>query len=122
MDRAQLDQMAGRDRAGRTQDGGREASGVASGAAWSWRGERVWKLRDLENLYDIGLWDDIVDVFRPEYVSSRQRDPDGGSSQEKAEKEEGPRLMMRGIYSPAHTTAEWEGCWIPPVQYGSRSL
>lgn len=27
--------------------------------------ERVWKLRDVENLYDLGFWDNLVDVFLP---------------------------------------------------------
>jgi len=46
----------------RTEDGapptGSEAVGVG---AW----ERVWKLRDVENLYDLGFWDNMVDVFWP---------------------------------------------------------
>ena len=27
--------------------------------------ERVWKLRDVENLYDLGFWDNLMDVFFP---------------------------------------------------------
>jgi len=34
--------------------------------------EQVWKLRDVENLYDIGFWDNLVDVFLPYYMF---RDP-----------------------------------------------
>lgn len=26
---------------------------------------RVWSLRDVENLYDLGLWDNLLDVFQP---------------------------------------------------------
>lgn len=29
--------------------------------------ERVWKLRDVENLYDLGFWDNLMDVFVPNY-------------------------------------------------------
>lgn len=29
--------------------------------------ERVWSLRDIENLYDLGFWDNLVDVFVPGY-------------------------------------------------------
>lgn len=48
----------------RTEDGlpprerGPEAIGIGE---W----ERVWKLRDVENLYDLGFWDNILDVFGP---------------------------------------------------------
>lgn len=34
--------------------------------------EPVWRLRDVENLYDIGFWDNLVDVFVPGYM---YRDP-----------------------------------------------
>ena len=27
--------------------------------------ERVWKLADVENLYDLGFWDNLADVFLP---------------------------------------------------------
>lgn len=27
--------------------------------------ERVWKLKDIENLYDLGFWDNLMDVFFP---------------------------------------------------------
>ncbi|KAG6002500.1 hypothetical protein E4U43_001105 [Claviceps pusilla] len=29
--------------------------------------ERVWKLKDVENLYDLGLWDNLGDIFVSEY-------------------------------------------------------
>lgn len=31
----------------------------------SW--ERVWHLRDIENIYDIGFWDNLVDIFVPNH-------------------------------------------------------
>jgi palmitoyltransferase len=44
----------------RTMDGqpprGPDAIGVGE-----WR--RVWKLKDIENLYDLGFWDNLTDVF-----------------------------------------------------------
>lgn len=36
--------------------------------------ERVWKLADVENLYDLGFWDNLTDVFRPRY-GFRRREP-----------------------------------------------
>jgi hypothetical protein len=30
--------------------------------------ERVFKLRNVENLYDIGFWDNVVDIFWPGYM------------------------------------------------------
>jgi len=29
--------------------------------------EHVWHLRDIENIYDIGFWDNLVDIFVPGY-------------------------------------------------------
>ncbi|KAI1503481.1 DHHC palmitoyltransferase-domain-containing protein [Biscogniauxia marginata] len=29
--------------------------------------ERVWSLRDVENLYDLGFWDNLIDVFIPNH-------------------------------------------------------
>jgi palmitoyltransferase len=34
--------------------------------------EAVWRLRDVENLYDLGLWDNLVDMFIPNFMF---RDP-----------------------------------------------
>ncbi|KAI2629919.1 zf-DHHC-domain-containing protein [Hypoxylon sp. NC1633] len=50
----------------RTEDGA--PPNVASSAelgVGEW--ERVWRLRDIENLYDLGFWDNLVDVFVPNY-------------------------------------------------------
>ena len=48
----------------RTEDGipprGAESIGVGQ---W----QRVWKLRDVENLYDLGFWDNLNDVFWSRY-------------------------------------------------------
>ncbi|KAF5645615.1 SWF1 spore Wall Formation [Fusarium sp. NRRL 52700] len=30
--------------------------------------ERVWNLSDVENLYDMGLWDNLVDIFRHVFI------------------------------------------------------
>ncbi|KAI0120636.1 DHHC zinc finger domain-containing protein [Xylariales sp. AK1849] len=47
----------------RTEDGSvPDANGPGVG---EW--ERVWRLRDVENLYDLGFWDNLVDVFVPGY-------------------------------------------------------
>lgn len=59
----------------RTNDGqpprGPDAIGVGE---W----ERVWKLADIENLYDLGLKDNLIDVFLPR--SGYHRHPETRSS------------------------------------------
>lgn len=48
----------------RTEDGTPPDSTAPPGVG-DW--ERVWLLRDVENLYDLGFWDNLVDVFVPGY-------------------------------------------------------
>lgn len=48
----------------RTEDGGSPIGECAIGEG-EW--ERVWKLADLENLYDLGFWDNAKDVFCARY-------------------------------------------------------
>lgn len=48
----------------RTEDG-RPPDTVTPPGVGEW--ERVWRLRDVENLYDLGFWDNLVDVFVPGY-------------------------------------------------------
>ncbi|KAJ4306002.1 palmitoyltransferase swf1 [Collariella sp. IMI 366227] len=45
-----------------------ENSGLPGVGAW----EAVWRLRDVENLYDLGFWDNLLDVFIPGFLF---RDP-----------------------------------------------
>ncbi|KAH8666584.1 DHHC palmitoyltransferase-domain-containing protein [Xylariales sp. PMI_506] len=48
----------------RTEDGSvPESTGLPGTGEW----ERVWHLRDVENIYDLGFWDNLVDVFVPDY-------------------------------------------------------
>jgi palmitoyltransferase ZDHHC4 len=60
----------------RTEDGSLPATEDAPGTG-EW--ERVWSLREVENLYDLGFWDNLVDVFSPghsfrdEVVSDAER-------------------------------------------------
>ncbi|KAK4212755.1 Palmitoyltransferase SWF1 [Rhypophila decipiens] len=61
----------------RTESGrppGRELdeTGTEGGLVGEGEWEPVWRLRDVENLYDIGFWDNLVDVFWPGYM---YRDP-----------------------------------------------
>jgi palmitoyltransferase len=37
--------------------------GLAGDGEW----ERIWKLKDVENLYDMGFWDNMGDIFVTEY-------------------------------------------------------
>jgi palmitoyltransferase ZDHHC4 len=53
----------------RTEDG-RPPSGHSGLGVGEW--ERVWHLRDVENLYDIGFWDNLVDVFIPGYPFKKE--------------------------------------------------
>ncbi|KAI1387207.1 zf-DHHC-domain-containing protein [Hypoxylon trugodes] len=48
----------------RTEDG---APPSADGGPGIGEWERVWRLRDVENLYDLGFWDNLIDVFVPNY-------------------------------------------------------
>ncbi|GJD00858.1 palmitoyltransferase [Colletotrichum higginsianum] len=36
--------------------------------------ERVWNLKDVENLYDLGLWDNMADIFVSDYDFNVRRD------------------------------------------------
>lgn len=36
-----------------------DGAGLEGSGEW----ERVWKLKDVENLYDLGFWDNIADIF-----------------------------------------------------------
>ena len=47
----------------RTEDGA-PPKGVDSVGVGDWI--RVWKLKDVENLYDLGFWDNLKDVFLPD--------------------------------------------------------
>jgi hypothetical protein len=61
----------------RTEDGlpprGPPAIGVGE---W----QRVWKLRDVENLYDLGFWDNLIDVFWPRYGTDKSRPAPSGDA------------------------------------------
>ncbi len=57
----------------RTDDGKPPAPHLILPGVGEW--ERVWKLKDLENLYDIGFWDNLTDVFWPEYVFTEREQP-----------------------------------------------
>ncbi|OTB09325.1 hypothetical protein M426DRAFT_315893 [Hypoxylon sp. CI-4A] len=51
--------------------------------------ERVWHLRDIENLYDLGFWDNLIDIFVPNYpfrhadIPSSTADPERGKRRTK---------------------------------------
>jgi palmitoyltransferase len=62
----EAEQVMVRTNDGKPPDGRVELPGVGE---W----EAVWRLRDVENLYDLGFWDNLVDVMVPGYVF---RDPE----------------------------------------------
>ncbi|KAI1341098.1 zf-DHHC-domain-containing protein [Xylariaceae sp. FL0016] len=47
----------------RTEDGAPPSVQSPGQGVGDW--ERVWHLRDIENLYDLGFWDNLVDIFVP---------------------------------------------------------
>ncbi|KAG7286021.1 hypothetical protein NEMBOFW57_008319 [Staphylotrichum longicolle] len=54
----------------RTDDGRPPSESASLPGFGEW--EAVWRLRDVENLYDLGFWDNLVDVFVPGFMF---RDP-----------------------------------------------
>ncbi|KAI1088123.1 zf-DHHC-domain-containing protein [Rostrohypoxylon terebratum] len=50
-------------------DDGTPPSGPDAPGIGEW--ERVWRLRDIENLYDLGFWDNLLDVFVPNHSFHR---------------------------------------------------
>jgi palmitoyltransferase len=54
----------------RTEDGKPPAKEANLPGYGEW--EAVWRLRDVENLYDLGLWDNLLDLFVPGFMF---RDP-----------------------------------------------
>lgn len=57
----------------RSVDGKAPAEGSGFPGVGEW--EAVWRLRDVENLYDIGFWDNLVDVFVPGFMFRDPRVP-----------------------------------------------
>ncbi|PNH33993.1 hypothetical protein VD0002_g779 [Verticillium dahliae] len=53
-----------------TENGMPPAAGGPGQGEW----ERIWKMRDVENLYDMGLWDNMMDVFVKDYAFGKRRD------------------------------------------------
>lgn len=49
----------------RTDDGKPPPQGANLPGMGEW--EPVWRLRDVENLYDLGFWDNLVDILLPEH-------------------------------------------------------
>jgi palmitoyltransferase len=49
----------------RTEDGNPPNPHQSIPGVGAW--EQVWKLRDVENLYDLGFWDNFLDVMIPDY-------------------------------------------------------
>ncbi|KAK0707458.1 DHHC palmitoyltransferase-domain-containing protein [Lasiosphaeris hirsuta] len=54
----------------RTDDGKPPRSDLVIPGVGEW--EPAWRLKDIENLYDLGFWDNLTDVFFPNYTF---RDP-----------------------------------------------
>jgi hypothetical protein len=57
----------------RTDDGKPPQSRLPLPGVGEW--EPVWRLRDVENLYDLGLWDNLLHVFLPGYPLRDQQVP-----------------------------------------------
>jgi palmitoyltransferase len=65
----------------RTDDGQppRMDYGIAGVGEW----EPVWRLKDVENLYDLGFWDNMVDIMFPNYMF---RDPNSPRAEDRMRK------------------------------------
>ena len=50
--------------------------------------EPAWRLKDIENLYDLGFWDNLVDIFFPDYMFRDPQTPpaEGGRIQRRRKK------------------------------------
>jgi palmitoyltransferase len=57
----------------RTVDGKPPAQDADLPGVGEW--EAVWRLKDVENLYDIGFWDNLLDVFVPGFMFRDPRMP-----------------------------------------------
>ncbi|KAF5025582.1 hypothetical protein F66182_2326 [Fusarium sp. NRRL 66182] len=55
-----------------TQDGQHPKDDPAMPGEGQW--ERVWNLSNVENLYDMGFWDNLVDVFVADYEFGQRKD------------------------------------------------
>ncbi|CAG1984625.1 unnamed protein product [Fusarium graminearum] len=55
-----------------TQDGQPPAENLRLPGQGAW--ERVWNLSNVENLYDMGLWDNLVDIFVSDYGFGQRAD------------------------------------------------
>jgi palmitoyltransferase len=75
----------------RTEDGKPPQSKYPLPGVGEW--EPVWRLRDVENLYDLGFWDNLLDVFIPGYPF---RDGEVPVSEERGRK----RRSKKGQASP----------------------
>jgi palmitoyltransferase len=65
----------------RTEDGLPPQQDLEIPGTGEW--ERVWKLRDVENLYDIGFLDNLIDVFVPGHLFRRGDEaPERGRSRQ----------------------------------------
>ncbi|TWU73025.1 palmitoyltransferase swf1 [Metarhizium rileyi] len=57
-----------------TDDGQPPPAQMALAGEGEWK--HAWKLKDVENLYDLGLWDNMIDIFVRDYVfRARTDDP-----------------------------------------------
>ncbi|KAI1260139.1 DHHC zinc finger protein [Xylariaceae sp. FL1019] len=53
--------------------------------------EHVWALRDVENIYDIGFWDNMADVFLPHHLVSKAQDLEKGKRSKRSRKSKAQR-------------------------------
>jgi len=85
---------------GRPPHGGVGPSGMGSDdlpGEGEW--EKVWNLADVENLYDMGFWDNLVDVFVPGYQFNGRDTPSAESRGRR--RKSGPRKARKNAESVA---------------------
>ncbi|KAK4135020.1 zf-DHHC-domain-containing protein [Trichocladium antarcticum] len=76
----------------RTEDGKPPAPEASLPGVGVW--EAVWRLRDVENLYDLGLWDNLLDVLVPGLMFRDPRVPVAESRLRRKKKRRARKLYL----------------------------
>ena len=76
----------------RTTDGAAPSGDAGYPGVGEW--EAVWRLRDVENLYDLGFWDNLVDVFVPGFMFRDPRRPVGERRLRQKQKRRARKIIL----------------------------
>ena len=76
----------------RTHDGHPPSRDDAWPGVGEW--EAVWRLRDVENLYDLGFWDNLLDVLVPGFMFRDPRRPVAEGRARRKQKRRARRIYL----------------------------